>query len=359
MLDELDLQQVSADILRELIHAKRPVLIFGAGVRKSADEAREVAKALGIPVCPTWGARDLFPACVGSFGTHGVKAANYAVQNADYILCIGSRLDTKATGSPASSFAPNARIVMVDIDDRELAKMGKIGVKLYRSIRADARDFLRHFLPWVRAYLEQNNGGVYTGPWRAAIEGHAVDLDGAQYEIVRDLGLHISADDVIVSDTGCALAWMMQAYPFKGETFIHAFNQTPMGYGLPAAIGAAFATGKTVFLITGDGGLSLCMNEMATVAHHKLPIKIVLFENRAHAMCMSTQRQWFDGEYVSTSEAGGLAFPNFISVAAAYGLEVVTSLEALAASSGPSFCSLKIDPMLDVQGQVKYGEAIA
>ena len=365
MLDELDLQQVAPEVVGELIRAERPLLIYGAGVQASADEARELARLLDIPICPTWGALALFPDSVGAFGTHGVRAANLAVQNADYILCIGSRLDTKATGSPASSFAPRAMLTMVDVDDAELGKMAKIGRPLYRAIQAEARDFFRHALPTAREYASLNGTndaeGGYVGRWKREI------LDwlqlyppgpGKPYEIMAELSRLLRPDDVLVSDTGCCLAWAMQALKFSGQRFIHAFNQTPMGYGLPAAIGAAFATGRRVVLLTGDGGLSVNIGELATLAHHALPVKVILFENRAHAMCEQTQRQWLDGRYAATSEPD-LAFPDFEAVAHAYGLSIDTTLEALLKDDAPAFISLRIPPEQGVSPQIKFGEQLA
>jgi acetolactate synthase-1/2/3 large subunit len=379
MLETLDLEQVTAAILGELIRAHRPVLIFGYGIKLAGAEyeALEVARLLEVPVCPTWGARDVFPDCVGAFGTHGVRAANFAVQNADYILCVGSRLDTKATGSPASSFAPKAKLVMVDVDDAELEKMEKIGRPLNRAVRADARDFLRMLLSWAREYASHNGEpSDYETEWQKRIrlwkekyppvpkEASLKDLN--PYALIHALGSYISKDDVIVSDTGCVLAWTMQAYPFKGEGFIHAFNQTPMGYGLPAAIGAAFATGKRVVCVTGDGGLSVNITEFATASHHNLPITVILFNNQGHAMCRQTQRQWLNGEYVSTSPQGGVASPDFQDIARAYkflsygpnsisGYGIEDALGKVFRARGPAFLEIPIDPEFGVMPQARFG----
>lgn len=347
MLETLDLEQVSAEVLREIDDAKRPVLVFGFGVKLAGavSEARDFAQRLGIPICPTWGAIDAFHGCrsqhfdrdilVGAFGTHGVRAANFAIQNADYILCVGSRLDTKATGSPAASFATKAKLVMVDIDSSELDKMSKIGRPLYRSIRADARQFLMMLDRWSSSMESHDmNNSTFKSydrvSWIDRIlmwkDCYPVILPEYReetlnpYAIVEKLGEYIKPDDVIVSDTGCVLGWMMQAYKFKGERFVHAFNNTPMGYGLPALVGAAFATGKRCVLVTGDGGLSVNITELATIARHKLNVTIILFNNEGHAMCRQTQRQWLGGEYPSTSFEGGLATPDFQDVARSYGL---------------------------------------
>src|SRR3990167_11181431 len=128
--------------------AKRPVIIYGAGIHLAGAESEAVAfaHATGIPVAPTWAALDVLPyddpLFIGSFGTHGTRYGNFAVQNADLIIAVGTRLDSKATGSPPSSFAPKARIVMVDIDLTEVRKFEKLGLKV-EGIREDAKSWLK------------------------------------------------------------------------------------------------------------------------------------------------------------------------------------------------------------------------
>lgn len=141
-----------------------------------------------------------------------------------------------------------------------------------------------------------------------------------------------------------------------------------MGYGLPAAVGAAFASGKRVILITGDGGLAVNITELATIARHSLPIKVLLFNNRGHAMCRQTQRQWLNGEYPSTSYEGGLACPNYRAVAEAYGLQSFSTGWAGAADNflkgwlkneKPGLLELMIDQEHGIVGQIKFGEPLA
>jgi acetolactate synthase-1/2/3 large subunit len=130
-------------------NSRRPVLIYGWGIHlaKAEAEARELARLLGVPVAMTWAALDLFahddPLAIGGFGTHGVRYANFAVQNADLIISIGSRLDTKATGSPPSTFARDAKIIMLDIDPAEIRKFERLGRRIDLGINADARLFCR------------------------------------------------------------------------------------------------------------------------------------------------------------------------------------------------------------------------
>ncbi len=342
---------------RQAFVAKRPVIAFGWGVHLSGGRraAWDLVTRSGVPCVTTWGAADIMaghPLYIGTWGTHGVRAANFAVQNADLVVAIGTRLDTKATGSPASSFASKATLVMVDIDEHELAKMEKIGRQCV-TVQADANSYMQA--------LEMT--GDFT-KWREKISGWKRDYPAIlpeygpenPYRIMEELGRYLTADDVVVSDTGCPLAWAMQTLPFKGR-FIHAFNQTPMGYGLGAAIGVAGEHKGRVVLLTGDGGLSECITEFATIRKHNLNIKTILFNNRGHAMCRQTQKQWLGGVYHGTSEKD-LATPDFTAVVRAYGIETSFGLGGLLSGIGPGFLEIKVDPEQGVSPQVRFGKSI-
>lgn len=370
------------EAMQALRSAERPVIIYGAGVRlaDATHEARELARMLGVPVAVTWAARDVFPAddetvvCVGGFGTHGTRAANFAVQNADWILSIGSRLDSKATGTPREYFARAAQVFMVDIDPTEIAKFkNKLG-REFSGAQADAKLFLAGAL-----YIAQNEG-----PWpefhawrvqcREWLIKYPVLPNGCEntwevnpYAFVHQLSQACQPGEIIVSDTGLSLAWMMQAFDFKeGQRFLHAFNQTPMGYGLPAAVGAAFAQpGRRVVLVNGDGAFMLNIQELAVIAKHNLPIKIVLMNNGGHAMCRQTQEQWLGGNYYSTDVEHGLSFPDFVRVAYAFDIpagridlsaEVPRALEAFFRAPGPGLLDVVIGSDERLNAQVQYGK---
>ncbi len=350
-----------------MLNAQRPLLIFGAGVRGCVRDAEKLRKATGIPLVVTWAVRDLFPDAMG-FGTHGHRAANFAVQTADYVLAIGTRLDTKATGSPASSFAPNARLVMVDVDQSELDKMAKIGRQLSKAHRSDAWTFIRKTLEQKNAYPDWSEWKAKIADWRdrfGTVKQNTKAIN--PYALVDTLSELMVPDDVLVSDTGCGLAWLMQAFKFKGQKFVHAFNNTPMGYGLPAAVGASFATKRRVVLVTGDGGLGVNVTEFATVARHGLEIKVVLLNNKGHAMCRQTQKQWLGGEFPGTSYKGGLATPDFVRIAEAYNIparsisessQIGYGLRGLLYDVGPGLleCSIPVDA--GVEPMVRFGKSL-
>ena len=332
----------------------RPLLIYGYGVRLAGAEsgAVELAERSGIPVALTWGAIDLMPTShplnVGGFGTHGNRAPNFAVQNADLIIAVGTRLDSKSTGTPVESFARQARIVMVDIDQAELDKFFKF--ERVERVHEEAKEFLSDVIIETGDYSQWL---TQIDRWKSR---YPVCKD-LPYRYVEQLSDLLPEGAIIVSDTGHTLAWMMQGFKFKkGQRFIHAMNNTPMGYGLPAAIGASFANpGKPITLVTGDGGLQLNIQEMATVIHHNLPIRIILFNNQGHGMCRQSQEQWLGSRFASTCKDGGLACPRFTDIARAYGFVTPTNLRLATTWAGPLFYELQIPFDAKLTPQVRFG----
>lgn len=345
-------------------NAKRPLIIFGWGIHlaKAEMEAFIFAHTLGVPVICTWGAADLFHKddglYLGTFGTHGTRAANFALQNADVVLSIGSRLDTKATGSPASGFAKKAQVYMVDIDQAEIDKFKRLGREI-TGICEDAKTFLTEYK--IDPCLRQD-WLLQVSRWKSKYPAYDPSYnigDGINpYKFIDQLSDLSNPNDIIVSDTGCPVGWVATAFKFKGQRFFHAWNNTPMGYGLPAAIGAAFAQDKRVILITGDGGLGVNITEFATLARHGLNVKVILFNNRGHAMCRQTQRTWMGGNYHSTSYEGGLATPNFTAIAKAYDIPIHDTVESLLANDGMGFLELEIHPEYQISPQVKFGKPL-
>ena len=340
--------------------ARRPIFIWGAGIRPYATQALTLARRWNVPVACTWGAIDLMhyddPLMAGGFGTHGTRAANFAVQNADLVISVGSRLDTKATGSPVH-FARGARLVMVDIDAAEVAKFGQLGRTIDVGVVSDAGDFLRDMEAMPYSYV-----GIWPAhirAWRQRYDKPEVTWPGVNpYELVREIARYTTKDDILCSDTGTALGYLMQGFPFKGERFLHAFNMTPMGYGLPAAVGASFATGRRVILVTGDGSIMMSLPELATVARWNLSIKIILLDNQGHAMCRQTQRQWLGGKYPSTSVEGGLGFPLWSDVPGAFRIPYCDTLSDLMGMEGPAFIKVPIHPDAYLIPQARYGQPL-
>lgn len=363
-----------------LIHkSQRPIIILGAGIHlaKAEKEAIALIEMLGFPVTPTWAAADILPSdhpqFVGTFGTHGTRYANLAVQNADLILAIGSRLDSKATGSPASTFARDAKKVMVDIDRCELNKFNRLDLKLDLMIHADAKEFLVQLLSQNIAKIDIADTSEWSkiiNRWKAKYPICPPEYYKQEpvnpYVFVKTLSGELSQEDIIITDTGCCLAWIMQAFEFKSnQRIFHDWNNTAMGWALPASMGASFAfTGKPIICITGDGSLQMNIQELATIVRHQLPIKIFLVNNGGYSMIRQTQDQWLESKYLASSLEGGLAVPDFVKIATAYGIKTVTigknnrigeGIRKTMDLEGPVLCNIDIDSEHRVAPQVKFG----
>lgn len=345
--------------------AKRPVLVLGTGIRSSnsIESARELADKLKFPVLLTWGAMDFFPhdypLLVGGFGLMGTRYGNFTVQNSDLVLSIGSRLDTHATGSTVTDFARDAKKIVVDIDESELNKFNKWGLKIDLPIQADAGDFLE--------ILNRKNIKTYNfSAWFEEInfwkekypmclpEYYKQKKNVNSYVFLKKLSKQLKEGDIIIADTGESLPQSMNTLELKtGQRLFSAFNNTPMGYALPASIGASFASPlEKIVCITGDGGFQVNIQELATIAKHKLPIKIFIFNNQGYNMIKTTQDQWLNSDYQASSVEKGLVFPDFVKISRAYEIPSVSiknnkqiekKLGEILNSDGPFLCNLETD----------------
>lgn len=378
---DLNLLSQQADRCIQLLErAKRPVIIPGWGVRlaKAETEAMELIDRLGFPVVPTWAMLDLLPSnhplVVGGFGSHGTRYGNFTVQNADLVLAIAARFDTRAS-SPLATFAREAKKIIIDIDPSELNKHKVLGMEVDVLIHADAKEFLRVLNKRIARIMKQDISSwierikMWKKKYPICPPEYYLQDDVNPYVFVKALSRESAEGDVLFIDTGCALAWMMQAFEFKdGQRLFHDFNNTAMGYALPASIGASIALdGKPITCVTGDGSLQMNIQELATVLRHNLPIKMFLINNHGYSMIQQTQDQWLCSRYEASTVDGGLAFPDFVKVAEAYGFKTISidsnkglseRIREVFDSDGPVFCNVEIRPEHRVIPQVKFGRPI-
>ena len=366
-------------LLSLLAASERPVIVAGWGVVLAGvqEQFRAFARATGIPVALTWGAADLLvdqdPLNIGRFGTHGVRYANFAVQNSDLVLSLGSRLDTKSTGSPVNTFARAAKKIVLDIDANELGKFAKFGLETDLLIEDDLRSFFDLF---GEAELEAT-AGIHEpwlakiAHWKAALgefdrnlRAHLPGLN--PYEFVTQLSRLAPADATVVVDTGCAIAWVMQAWQVRaGQRLLHDCNNTAMGWSLGAALGCHFAEpDRPLLVIIGDGSIMMTLQELASIRKHSIPAKIFLLNNSGYAMIQQTQDQWLGSRYVASSLTGGLGFPNFGQIGHAFGYkhieisertDIPEILRSNLESDDPVLFEVVIPPSARVVPQVKFG----
>ena len=369
-------------LLQRISVSRRPVIVLGGGLstpRKSR-ELREFLRRIEIPLLQSWAGVDLVPYewrhRIGTFGVYGPRLGNFVVQHADLLVCLGTRLSQNLTGGILSAFAPNAHIVMVDTDQEEMDKFDGHGIHIAERMCCRMEDFLE--AANATKYFEAPE----IEPWFATIDRWRAELPDdlpslpaddrgfvdAQH-FVRDLSAILADDEIVFVDTGGNLTWTCNNLRVKpDQRVVSAWNFTPMGYAVPAAIGgSAGAQGRPITCITGDGGLQLCLGELATVVRYNLPLKIILFNNHGHGIQKQTLETWLGGNYAGVDIASGLGLSDFPRVAKAMGLPVVTisktsevpqRLKEVYAMSGPVFCNVEINPSQKLYPVLKYGAAL-
>jgi acetolactate synthase-1/2/3 large subunit len=370
------------NVLALMARAERPVIVFGWGVRlaDAANLARQISRQTAFPILTSWAAKDIIPSndpnLVGTFGTHGTRTGNFAVQNCDLVVSIGARLSTRETGSPLDTWARGAKIVVVDIDETELGKFGRFNKPIDIPVRADAGAFLRALsgalddspgLPDITAWRHRLADWSRRYPPGPGFEGMPDAVE--PYAFFEGLSERLPEDAHLFIDTGCSIAWMMQAYKVRADQrLLHDFNLTAMGWALPAAMGGSLALrGAPTICISGDGSLMMNLQELATIERHQVPVRIIVVNNNGYSMVQQTQEQWFGGRHVGTSEAGGLGFPDFVQLANAFRIpayrvstrdEIEDVLPSALATDGPVLIDLHFPSESRVRPQAKFGYPI-
>lgn len=320
-------------IHRSLSESKSPIIICGWGtvLSKSENNFLKLLDAWNLPVVLTWGAKSLIPTdrkyLLGTFGTHGNRAANRAIQESDLIISFGSRLDTKATGTPPESFAPMAKIIMFDIDRNEFTKFESKNLKIDLFYESDFRKIEFHnFLKSLESF---NLNQKQYDAWRSKIanqfafqETYPNNSAGIEpYEFIKIISRLVPDYCRIIVDTGCSIAWTMQAWEVKlGHSIFHDFNNTAMGWSIPATLASlAKKDDTTTVCIVGDGSLMMNLGDLATIASQGKPVLIFILNNGGYSMIKQTQEQWFKSEYFASDDKTGLSFPDFKLLAQSFG----------------------------------------
>lgn len=327
------LGDAAADILAALRTAKRPLLLAGHGVRIAGAAApfARLAEQLGIPVVTTWNALDLLPDShplnIGRPGVVALRAPNFAVQNCDFLLSIGSRLDNIITAYNPQGFARGARKVIVDVDANELAR---IDMDDALKVAADAGDFIAALQgaatvappPPPTDWLARCQG------WKARYpvnDGQPFPAAGpiSHFHLMDALSDALPADIVVsTGSSGLAVEFFYTIFRNKpGQRVFLTSGLGSMGYGLPAAIGACLANDRQPMVaIESDGSLQLNLQELATLKALRLPIVLLILNNAGYASIRNTQRNYFAGRYLGTGPEGGLELPDLARIAAVYDL---------------------------------------
>ena len=361
--------------VEELARAERPVILAGGGVIMSdaAEVLTSLARKLQIPVTCTLMGLGAFPATdplwLGMVGMHGTYAANLAINNADVLICVGARFDDRVTGK-LKGFAPKARIVHIDIDPTSIRK----NVEVQVPVVGDCRLALEGMAEICDAKLEGKDWNNEHAAWLEAVSEwkkskplcYHKNHNIKPQEVIQTLYELSNDDAIIATEVGQHQMWVAQFYTFtKPRTLLTSGGLGTMGYGFPASMGAQFAfPHKKVITVAGDASLQMNIQELATVVANKLPIKVVILNNRHLGMVRQWQELFYNQNYSSTNME---AQPDFVKLAEAYGAEgyriekpedLRATLEKALASPNPAFIDVVVEREENVYPIVPAGAAL-
>jgi len=318
-------------IISLLSEAKKPVIVTGNGIHLSQSELifNELKDKLQIPVVSTWTSKDLMsqndPLYVGNFGLLGERAANFAIQNADLLLVLGSRLSIPNVGYQSYLFSPKSIKIMVDIDENEL---NKPTINIDYKVKSDLYEFITNLnTELVNKELSNRNDWVKkTQTWKYKYPvfqpeyKYNTDRINSFY-FIEVLSEKLTDNNIVVTDMGTSYTCTMQSLQMNGKNRLFTSSACcSMGFGLPGAIGAYYASpSKDIILVAGDGGLQMNLQELQTIAHHQLPIKIFILNNNGYLAISLMQDNLFKGNYIGSNKQSGVSAPDFIKIADAYG----------------------------------------
>ncbi|MDP0506661.1 MAG: thiamine pyrophosphate-binding protein [Fusobacterium sp. JB019] len=327
ILDNLDMLEKTLDIVK---NSKAPILLIGGGfISENAKELlEEFVKKTGIPVVNSLLGKGCFSELenehMGLIGSYGNRCANIAVYNSDCLLTLGSRLDLRQTGNFLEKFSENKKIIHVDIDEKEM-KYSRLKNKINLKIRA--KDYLN--------YLNDNICDFkISESWKNYLKNLKENYSQAKeieknvenkmpYEIIDLVNKYSKEGDIITADIGQNQMWAAQYLKIKkDQKWYTSGGLAPMGYSLPAAVGAAFANkGNDVFAIMGDGGFHMSTQSLMLISQYNLPVKVIVLNNNALGMITQFQELYFQNVTAGTTNSGGYYVPNLENMAKSYNLK--------------------------------------
>ena len=367
--DPAALSAFSSALQAALSRSKRPLVLAGGGIRSAgaADDFRAFTTHLGIPVVHSLMGVDALPSTdplrYGMIGSYGNRWSNLAFGRSDLVLVLGSRLDIRQTGSDVAGFRAGREFFHVDCEAGEMNHR----VQGCTVLEEELQTFLPACLPLLPA------GAAHRPNWRAELDalkaewpdtGELIAATGINpNKFIHDLSRATPYSHSYVSDVGQHQMWAAQSLDLlPHQRFLTSGGMGSMGFGLPAAIGAALASGPSV-VIAGDGGFQLNIQELQTIARNRLPVKMVVLNNRCHGMVRQFQESYFNGRYQST--LWGYDTPDFQRVAEAYGIpagkleseeHTAAALSALSADpAAPYLLEVMLDTMTNAYPKLAFG----
>ena len=320
-------EEINNEMGSFLRESERPLVLIGAGLAfgRQVDTVQSWCEKFGIPYCASWGGLPFIDRSaklfLGSIGVYGSRLANWAIQSADRIIVFGSRLDNRQrTGNP-DAFAPFAKFLVIDVDGEELAKYKRqTNFSVHKFDLSNTPEILPVLTDtekkkiWLQTLAEASST-MDTGFGAAVASGEL-----SPYEVIPRLQQLLDETAIVIADTGANVCWVHQSFLPGKQLLFTAGGNSPMGYSLPAAIGAKIAQpDRQVVCFIGDGGFQMNIQELQTVKHYGLDIKIVILNNSGYGIIKQFQDAYFESRYEATGR--GYSVPDFGSITRGYGLE--------------------------------------
>lgn len=322
-----DVSTASSALAKTLAKASRPIVLFGAGVGLAdvEDALSDWLAKTKIPFVASWGGLTFFdhdhPGFMGQIGVYGNRGANFALQNADTVVVFGSRLDNRQRSGNSKNFAKDATVHVFDVDVEELRKYKNDG---YQASHIDF-SALPAILSEAAAPALHSDWSNYTAEMKARYFGKEISSSALRlntlspYDVIRRINEIIKKDAIVVADTGACVCWVHQAFKVKEQTLFTSGGNSPMGYALPAAIGAKLTTpDRQVISFNGDGGFQLNIQELQTLKHENLDIAVIVMNNGSYGIIKQFQDSYLGSRYSASRD--GYSVPDFGKIADGYGL---------------------------------------
>lgn len=346
--------------LQEITKAKRPVILTGSAIRSTnyVDKFRQLVFKLGIPVLAATYNADLFtwdhPYYYGNFGVIGGRAGNFIVQNADLVIGMGCRMAYRQIGFNYEAFSPNSRRMIIDVDENELKKPTlRIDVPICADIRVVIDDLLYTQITAPECQDWLNYCDMLRNKFPVYLDKFNNSSNVNPYYFIKNLYKILPDDSVIVLGNSSIAGHVLQmGIQKEKQRVINNMNCGSMGYDLPAAIGAAKALKREVTLITGDGSIMMNLQELMTIKHYNLPIKIFVCNNGGYRAIVRTQQNMFNGRFTGCTPDTGVQIPDFEKIAFAFGLpytkiknhdELANGLKDVYSINGAVICEIYQD----------------
>lgn len=332
-MPELNLDEIK-EILKSLQEAKRPCILAGSGIRSSHsfEAFLEFTEKMQIPVVGgAWVADNLYmdhPLYFGPSGNVGPRTGNFVLQNADVILALGNSLGFRQTGFNQEGFAPKAKIYMVDADANEAKKPG---LRIEKLIHAELKGFFSVVNKMDILVSEHDEWMAYCNKLKSrfspfeAVEGGVEESERISSYYFWKVFQKYEADDSVLAlgNNTANTAKLQIGVKKKEQRTLTNYTCGSMGYDVPAALGAAVASGKRVFCVTGDGSVMMNLQELQTIVQYNLPVSLVVFSNDGYGAIRQTSKNFFNGAYIGCTPDSGVSFPSFQKVAETFGFKYI------------------------------------